>query len=144
MSLSAGSSADKPVIRSRRSRFALLSVGTVLASVLANTVFYFVASLVVAYDSEFLPLASVGGAIIMTLSAGIVAVPLYAALLRFTRNPARIFTGISAVVFVLTLIPVFTYIPTVPGWTSAQSAILVSMHIIAAYVIVRGLTLKAS
>jgi ABC-type uncharacterized transport system permease subunit len=63
---------------------------------------------------------------------------------RFTRYPARIFTIVSAVVFVITLIPVFTYIPSVPGWTAAQAAILVTMHIVAAGVIVRTLTLSDS
>ena len=39
---------------------------------------------------------------------------------------------VVAVVFVVSLIPVFTYIPTVPGATDAQTAILVMMHVIAA------------
>ena len=122
------------------SRFALVGPGTVLAAVAANALFYFVAGAVVAYNSEFLPLASVGGAIIMTLAPAIVAVLLYAALLRFTRHPARIFTIISALVFIISLIPVFTYIPTVPGVTNAQIAILVLMHVVAASVIVALLT----
>jgi hypothetical protein len=114
--------------------------GTVLAAVAANALFYFVAGAVVVYNSEFLPLASVGGAIIMTLAPAIGAVVLYAALLRFTRHPARIFTIISALVFIISLIPVFTYIPTVPGVTNAQTAILVLMHVVAASVIVALLT----
>jgi apolipoprotein N-acyltransferase len=122
------------------SRFALVGPGTVLAAVAANALFYFVAGAVVAYNSEFLPLASVGGAIIMTLAPATVAVLLYAALLRFTRHPARIFTIISALVFIISLIPVFTYIPTVPGVTNAQIAILVLMHVVAASVIVALLT----
>jgi hypothetical protein len=122
------------------SRFALVGPGTVLASVAANALCYFIAGTVVAYNAEFLPLASVGGPIIMTLASAIVAVLVYVALLRFTRHPAHIFTVISAVVFVITLIPVFTYIPTVPGATNAQTAILVSMHVVAASVIVALLT----
>jgi hypothetical protein len=122
------------------SRFALVGPGTVLAAVAANALCYFIAGTVVAYNAEFLPLASVGGAIIMTLAPAIVGVLLYAALLRFTRHPARIFTIISAVVFIITLIPVFTYIPTVPGATNAQTAILVLMHVVAASVIVASLT----
>jgi tryptophan-rich sensory protein len=76
----------------------------------------------------------------MTVAPAIVAVLVYAALLRFTRRPAQIFTIISAVVFVISLIPVFTYIPTVPGVTNEQIAILVLMHVVAAVVIVRMLT----
>jgi tryptophan-rich sensory protein len=120
--------------------FALLGAGTVLASVAANALFYFIGSTVVAYDPEFLPLANVSGTIIMTVAPAIVAVLLYAALRRFTRRPARIFSIISAITFVVTLVPDFTYIPTVDGVTTAQIAILVAMHVIAAVVIVRMLT----
>jgi uncharacterized protein DUF6069 len=122
------------------SGFAFVGPSAVLAAVATNALSYFIAGTVVAYNAEFLPLASVGGAIIMTLAPAIVAVLLYAALLRFTRHPARIFTIISAVVFIISLIPVFTYIPTVPGATNAQTAILVLMHIVAASVMVALLT----
>jgi hypothetical protein len=47
---------------------------------------------------------------------------------------------ISVVVFIVTLIPDFTYIPTVPGATNEQTAILVMMHVVAAAVIVPMLT----
>jgi Family of unknown function (DUF6069) len=125
-----------------RGRFALLGAGTVVAAVVANTLLYVIGSTLVAYDQEFLPLANVSGEIIMTVFPAIVAVLLYAALRRFTRHPARIFTILSAVVFVATLIPVFTYIPTVPGVTNAQIVVLVVMHVVAAGVIVRMLTLS--
>ncbi|HEV7664649.1 MAG TPA: DUF6069 family protein [Chloroflexota bacterium] len=122
------------------SRFALVGPGTVVAAAAANALFYFVAGTVVAYNAAFLPLASVGGPIIMTLGPAIVAVLLYAALLRFTQQPARIFTIISAIVFVISMIPVFTYIPTVPGATDMQIAALLVMHVVAAGVIVALLT----
>src|SRR5438105_13203059 len=122
------------------SRFPRVGPGTVLAAVAANALFYFIAGTLVAYNAEFLPLASVGGAIIMTLAPAIVAVGLYAALLRFTGNPARVFMIISAIVLIISLIPVFTYIPTVPGVTNAQIAILCLMHVVAASVIVALLT----
>lgn len=124
------------------SHFALLGLGTVIAAVLATTLLYFVGSAVVAYDPEFIVLADVYGPISFTLVPAIGAVLLYAALLRFTDNPARIFTIVSAVVFVLSLVPDFTFIPTVPGWTSAQIAILVTMHAVVACVIVRMLTMS--
>jgi len=136
MSLSAP--AGSPTIN--WSRFALVGPGTVLAAVAANALCYFIAGTVVAYNAEFLPLASVGGAIIMTLAPAIVAVVLYAVLLRFTCRPARIFAITSVVVFIISLVPVFTYIPTVPGVTNAQIAVLVIMHGVAAYVIVSMLT----
>ena len=86
-------------------RFALLGLGTVVAAVAANTAFCVVGSAVVDCDQEFLPLANVSGAMIFTVFPATVAVLLYAGLLRFTRNPARILTIISAIVFVVTLIP---------------------------------------
>jgi hypothetical protein len=44
------------------------------------------------------------------------------------------------VIFVVTTIPDFTYIPTVPGVTGGQTAILVLMHVAATGVIVGMLT----
>ena len=125
---------------SKQLPFAVLGSGTILASVAANALFYFLGNTVVAYDPEFLPLANVSGAIIFTVTFAIGAVLMYAALRRFTRQPARIFSVISAITFVVTLVPDFTYIPTVPGSTTAQTAVLVMMHVIAALVIVRMLT----
>jgi len=120
--------------------YALRGLGTVVAAVLANTLFYFVGGAVVAYDPDFIILSNPSGAMIFTVVPAIVAVLLYAALLRFSRHAAGIFTVIAAIVFVLTLIPDFTYIPTVPGSSVGQTAILVLMHVIAASVIVRLLT----
>ncbi len=66
---------------------------------------------------------------------------LYAGLLQFVRKHAvMVFTVISAITFVVTLIPDFTYIPTVDGLSNAEIAVLVVMHAIAAAVITRGLT----
>jgi hypothetical protein len=141
MSSTALSLSIRPASRSFSwARFAFLGLGTVVAAVAANTLFYFLGSTVVDYDPEFLPLANVTGAVIFTLVPAIIAPLLYAGLLRFTRNPARIFTIVSTIVFVLTAIPDFTYIPTVPGSTPAQTAVLVMMHVITASVIVRLLT----
>ncbi len=94
-------------------RYARVALATVVAAVLGNVVVYYLGGLVVAYDPRFLPLTGVSGAIIFTLAPAIVAVLLYAILLRFARRPARTFAIIAAVVFVVTLIPDFTYIPTV-------------------------------
>jgi len=120
--------------------YALRGLATVVAAVLANTLFYFVGGAVVTYDPDFVILSNPSGAILFTLVPAIVAVLLYAALTRFTSRPAAIFTVISAIIFVITLIPDFTLIPTVPGSSTAQTAILVLMHVIAASVIVRLLT----
>jgi hypothetical protein len=121
-------------------RYALRGLGTVVAAVLANTLFYFVGGALVAYDPDFIILSNASCAAIFTVVPAIVAAMLYAGLMRFTRHPAAIFSVISAIVFVVTLIPDFTYIPTVPGASNGQTAILVLMHVIAASVIVRLLT----
>jgi hypothetical protein len=121
-------------------RFALVGLATVLAAVLANVVVYSLGRAVVGYDREFIILAGVGTPIFFTAIPAVVATLLYAALLRFARRPARTFAIISAVVFVVTTIPDFTYIPSVPGATTGQAAVLVAMHIAAAIVIVGMLT----
>jgi hypothetical protein len=121
-------------------RFALVGLATVVAALAANLLVYVIGGAVVGYDPNFVVLATAGGTIIFTLVPAIVAVLLYAALLRFTRNPARIFTAIAAVVLVLSVIPDFTYIPTVPGSSAPQTAVLVVMHVVAAAVIVGMLT----
>lgn len=137
------SSASQQSRATSRGRFARVGLATVAASVAANTLVYFIGGALVPYDPRFLPLAGVSGEIVFTLPAALVAVLLYAALLRFARRPVRTFTLIAAIVFVVTLIPDFTYIPTVPGVTVGQTAILVAMHIVAAGVIVRMLTALA-
>ena len=123
-----------------RGRFARVGLATAVAATAANTLVYLVGGALVPYDSRFLPLANVSGEIVFTLPAALGAVLLYAALLRFARKPARTFAIISAVVFVAATIPDFTYIPSVPGATAGQTAVLVVMHIVAAGVIVGMLT----
>lgn len=121
-------------------RYALVGLGTVVVAVLANVLVWAIGSLLVGYDPRFLPLVGPGGAIIFTVVPAVVAVLLYALLLRFTASPARVFTILAGVVLVLSLIPDVTYIPTVPGATAGQTAILMVMHVVAAVVIVGMLT----
>src|SRR5215203_6338763 len=116
-------------------RFALVGVATVIAAVLANVIVYFIGSAVVGYDPEFIVLSNASATILFTVVPAIAAVLLYAVLLRFTQNPARTFTIIAAVVLVVSLIPDVFYIPTVPGATGGQTAILSLMHVVAAAVI---------
>jgi hypothetical protein len=122
-------------------RYARTSLLTIGASVLANAVFFYLAQAGVQYDPAFLPLGNVSAPIIFTVFPAVAAVLLYAGLLRFVRrHAAMVFTVISAITFVVTLIPDFTYIPTVDGVSNAEIAVLVTMHAIAAAVITRGLT----
>lgn len=121
-------------------RYALVGIATVVAAVAANLVVYAIGSLVVDYDPGFVVLATPGGTIIFTVIPAIVAVLVYAILLRTTTNPARTFTIVAAVVLALSWIPDLTYIPTVPGSSAGQTAVLMIMHAVAALVIVGMLT----
>lgn len=138
--LSVSSAAPVAPRANSRGRFALVGLGTVAAAVLANLLVYALGSAVVSYDPQFVVLANASGTILFTVAPAIAAVLLYAALVRFTSNPARIFTNIAVVVLVLSLIPDLTYIPSVPGATPGQTAILMLMHVVAAVVIVSMLT----
>jgi hypothetical protein len=144
MSSVALSSSAPPETRAvDRGRFALAGLATVAAAVAANVLVYLAGSALVGYDSRFLPLANAGGTVLFTLVPAIVAVLLYALLLRLGGDPARRFTIVAGVALVLSLIPDFTYIPTVAGATAGQTAILVLMHVVAAGVIVGMLTALA-
>jgi hypothetical protein len=123
-----------------RGRFALVGLGMVAAAVIANLLVYALGSAVVGYDPGFVVLANASGTILFTVVPAIVAVLLYAALMRFTSNPARIFTNIAVVVLIVSLIPDLMYIPSVPGASSGQTAILMVMHVVAAVLIVSMLT----
>jgi hypothetical protein len=97
----------------RYARIGLLTIG---ASVVANAVFFYLAQVAVQYDPAFLPLGNVSAPIIFTLFPAVVAGMLYAGLLQFVRkHAALVFTVVSTVIFVVTLIPDFTYIPSVDG-----------------------------
>jgi hypothetical protein len=121
-------------------RFALVGLGTVVAAVAANVLVYLIGGALVGYDPGFVVLATVWGTVLFTAVPAIVAVLLYAILLRFSSDPARVFTIIAAVVLLLSLIPDITYIPTVPGSSPTQTAVLMVMHVVAAIVIVSMLT----
>ncbi len=56
-----------------RGRFARIGLATVVAAVLANTLFYYICSPFVHYDAEFKVLTNPSGAIIFTLVPAIVA-----------------------------------------------------------------------
>ncbi len=138
-----GTGSDSAVGGSRstsKGRFARVGAATVAAATLANVAFYFVADPFVAYTEEFKVLANLGGTVSFTLVAAVIAVLVYAALLRWARNPVKTFQIVSAVVLVVTAIPDFTYLPGVDGSSNAQIAVLLTMHLIAAVVIVAMLT----
>jgi hypothetical protein len=140
LSSSSSSPAPVPPRAVSRGQLVLVGLGTVFAAVLANLLVYFIGSVVVGYDPKFVILADASGTILFTVVPAVVAVLLFVALMRFTRNPARIFTNIAVVVLILSLIPDLIYIPSVPGATTGQTAVLMVMHVVAAVVIVSVLT----
>src|SRR5687767_2851849 len=101
-------------------QYARIGLATIVAAVAANTLFYFIADALVTYDPAFEILTNVSATIAVTAQASTIAVLLYAALLRFSSNPPRLFTIISAIVFLVTLVPDFTYVPGLPGASTAQ------------------------
>jgi uncharacterized protein DUF6069 len=121
-------------------RFAIVGLATVIAAIAANVLVYAIGSVVIGYDPLFVVLARVDATILFTVVPAIVAVLLYAGLLRFARDPARVFTIIATVVLLVSVIPDVTYIPSVPGASPGQTAVLIVMHIVAAVVIVTMLT----
>jgi hypothetical protein len=139
------SSLDRSSSRSPESnvdwqRYSLVALVTVVAAVVATSIIYFIGSVVVGYNPQFVVLSNVSPTIIFTIVPALVAVILYAILLRFTANPARTFAIIAVIVLILSLIPDLTYIPSVPGASGPQTAVLMVMHIVAAVVIVWTLT----
>ena len=104
-----------------RGRFARVGLGTVVAAVLANVLVYALGAALVGYDPQFVVLANASGTILFTVVPATGAALLYAALRRFARRPARAFAIIAAVVLVASIVPDFTYIPTVPGATAKAS-----------------------
>jgi hypothetical protein len=126
-----------------RGQFALIGLATVVAAVLANVLFYYIGNVFVTYKPDFVILANLGGTITMTAAAGIIAVLVYAALLRFSKNPVRVYAIVSAVVLVVSIIPDFTMIPSEAGASTGQAVVLALMHVVAAAVIVPMLTTLA-
>ncbi len=120
--------------------FAILAFATAAAASIANVLVYYAGDAIIGYDSRFVELSSALGIVIFTVVPAVIAALLYAVLLRKAANPARTFTIVSAVVFVVTLIPDFTIVQTEAGVTNAQTAILILMHAVAAVIIVRMLT----
>ncbi len=123
-----------------KGRFAKIALATTILATLANVAVYFLADLFVNYHPDFVILQNVSPAVIFTVIPGVVGSLLYAGLLRFTAHPVRIFKVVAAIVFVVTTVPDFTYIPGVEGASTAQAAVLVLMHVVAAGIITGMLT----
>jgi peptidoglycan/LPS O-acetylase OafA/YrhL len=67
-------------------------------------------------------------AVLSAVVAGTGAAVAYAALVRYTGRPARNFGILSAVMFALMLVPVFTFAPEQGVAEGAGQALLVALH----------------
>jgi hypothetical protein len=123
-----------------RVRFALFGLASVVAASIANVLVFYVGNLFVHYDPAFVELGSAIGIGVFTLFCSIGAVPVYGLILHSVKRPERVFTIVSVVALVLSIVPDITYIPTVEGASIGQTGILILMHIVAAAVIVGMLT----
>ncbi|MDP9455502.1 MAG: DUF6069 family protein [Actinomycetota bacterium] len=111
---------------------------------LANALVYLIAGVVGAIPSDFVipgpgtPLTLgmvVGSTVVPALLAGVV----FALLGRFTRRPVRNFVVLAAVLLVLSFVTPLT----IPGAPLSMVLALELMHVVAAVVIVGGLTTLA-
>jgi magnesium-transporting ATPase (P-type) len=121
-------------------KFARVGLAATIASSLANVVVYYLGDWTIGYNADFVELGSAFGIAVFTAVLAVIAVLTYAALLRYTDNPVRNFTYVSAVALVVSLVPDITFIPSEPGATIGQTLILCLMHVVAAGVIVGKLT----
>lgn len=126
-----------------RGRFTIIGLATVVTSVLANILFYYLGSAFVTYDPDFLILSNVSGAVIFTAFFAVSAVAIYSGLVRFTDHPVRNFKIIAAAFLAVSIVPDYTMILDEPGASLGQATILAMMHVIAATVIVPMLTILA-
>ena len=94
---------------------------------------------------EFPPLDGPGPTVFFTVVSGLVAVGVFAAIRRFSRDPVRLFRRIAIGVLVLSFLPDLGLLgagaaATFPGATPAGVGLLMLMHVAAAVVIVWALT----
>ncbi|SFK99104.1 hypothetical protein SAMN04487950_1790 [Halogranum rubrum] len=81
-----------------------------------------------------------GPILTVTIVAAVGATAVYVAVSRFSTRPDRHFTIVAAVVLVLSMGPVFTVAPTIPGVTATMLVALAVLHVTTAVGLVTGLT----
>jgi len=117
-------------------RFSKVGATAIAAAALANMLVYFVGDAIIGYNPDFLELGSALGIGIFTAFLALIAVLVYAPIIRYTENSVRNYTVVSVVALIVSLIPDFTFIPSEPGASTAQTLVLCLMHVVAAGVIV--------
>lgn len=121
------------------SRWAIAVAVGALGAAVANTLVRAIAVAAIDVNDEFEPLAASAPAmssVVAAIGAGVVL----ALLTRFSKQPVRHFLIVSAVMFVLSYIPLLQMgmadPPEYPGTTGATLTTLGLMHVVAAAIIV--------
>lgn len=126
------------------SRIWLAGLVAVVGSVIANLVLRFLLNLTVGLDSNFLPF-QLPPIVTFTVIPTVLAVALFALLVRFTRQPARIFTLVALVAAVVSLLPnlllaINPAAAPAPGGQSSYFLILMLFHLPPALICIWALT----
>jgi hypothetical protein len=111
-----------------------LGTGVAVIAVLAAQAVVDALALEVGASGPMSPFTA-GPLVSATVAAGAGAAVVYALLVRFTDTPVRNFVGAAGVAFVLQLLPVFLFAPSL-GVTPVGQAVLVVHHAVVAIPIV--------
>lgn len=123
-------------------RGALSVVSAIVAVLLAR----WVALAFVAVPEDFLPLAEPGASVFFTTILGTAAVMVYAVTHRVAKRPERTFRWVAVGALLFSFLPDLWLLSepggqAFPGATPTHVAVLMVLHVVAAAVIVPGLTL---
>lgn len=117
----------------------------VAGAVIGTLAVWAVAFLAIDVPPEFIPLAGPGPTVFFTVAAGTGAVAVFGLVRRFSANPVGLFRGISWLVLLFSFMPDIWLLTdgaaeAFPGATPAGVGVLMTMHVVAAGVIVWVLT----
>lgn len=143
-SSSAGAAAAGPA-RERGAGFWPRALGAVIGPILANLAVWWVGVSFVGVPADFPPLAGPGPTIFFSAVGGVGAVVTYKLLGFVSSSPGSLFRGVALVVLLLSFVPDLWLLSAggreaVPGATVPAVAILMTMHVVAAGIIVWSLT----
>ena len=117
----------------------------VVGAILANLAVWWLGVTFVDVPSGFPPLDGPGPTIFFTAVGAVGAVVVYKLVSAFSSSPDSVFRGIAVVVLLLSFVPDAWLLSAggreaVPGATAPAVAVLATMHVVAAVIIVAALT----
>ena len=115
-------------------RGAVAVVGTLVAMALVRGLAGLVVPLA---DIEPMAWPAVLGSAAVAAIAGTLV---FALLTRVVDRPTRVFVGLAVVGLLVSLVPLATFAPTLPGVTTGVLGVMGAMHVVAAVVVVGALT----